>query len=126
MGKVSKQAKQANSLKDAKPKSDHQTTKPKQANAPVSKDVLVAENLPPIGLVFTVIACSGFLFVFSFRDVFATGKVIGGSSDEALLVGQIVILELSVYLLFLHHTRSFQKQRTSLMTRKDGSRLKVD
>ena len=123
MGKASKQAKSA---KAAKPKPDGQTTKPKQANAPVSKEVVITENLPPIGLVFTVIACSGFLFVFSFRDVFATGRVIGGSSDEALLVRQDVMLELSVYLLFLHHTRSFQKQRTSLMTRKDGSRLKVD
>ena len=46
------------------------------------------EHLPPLNLVFTVIACSGFLFMFSFRDVFATGRVIGGSMDEAMLVSR--------------------------------------
>jgi len=46
----------------------------------------VAEHLPPLGLIFTVIACSGFLFVYSFRDVFATGKVFGGSMDMAMQV----------------------------------------
>jgi len=84
MGKASKQPKQAKSVKAGKPKSDDQTIKPKLANAPISKEV-IAEHLPPLGLVFTVIACSGFLFVFSFRDVFATGRIIGGPLDEALL-----------------------------------------
>lgn len=88
MGKSSKQTKKAGSVKAAKAKADDQaSTSTKQSNAPVSKDI-VTEHLPPIGLVFTVIACSGFLFVFSFRDVFATGRIIGGASDEALLVGQ--------------------------------------
>ncbi|KAL3944597.1 MAG: hypothetical protein SGBAC_001309 [Bacillariaceae sp.] len=85
MGKSSKQTKKAGSVKAAKAKADDQaSTSTKQSNAPVSKDI-VTEHLPPIGLVFTVIACSGFLFVFSFRDVFATGRIIGGASDEALL-----------------------------------------
>jgi hypothetical protein len=75
-----------------------QVSETKTANAPVkaSDDVeprnkgvpeeVLADHLPPIGLVFTVIVCSGFLFVFSFRDVFATGRIIGGTMDEALLV----------------------------------------
>ena len=61
-------------------KTDGQMTK-----QPVSKEV-VAEHLPPLALVFTVIACSGFLFVFSFRDVFATGRNVAGEMDEAMLV----------------------------------------
>jgi hypothetical protein len=47
---------------------------------------LIAEHLPPIALVFAVVACSGFLFVFAFRDVFATGRNIGGNLDAAYLV----------------------------------------
>jgi hypothetical protein len=65
-----------------------------EASAPlVSKD-LAAEHLPPIGLIFTVIICSGFLFMFAFRDVFATGRNIGGSMDEAMLVGSKLKLKL--------------------------------
>jgi len=43
------------------------------------------DHLPPIILIFTVMACSGFLFVYSFRDVFATGRNIGGAYDHAYL-----------------------------------------
>jgi hypothetical protein len=46
----------------------------------------VNDHLPPIFLVFTVLACSGFVFMYSFRDVFATGRVIGGVRDHAYLV----------------------------------------
>ena len=49
-----------------------------------------AEHLPPIGLVFVVIACSGFLLMFAFRDIFATGRIIGGAMDEAMLVRHIL------------------------------------
>ena len=122
MGKASKNVK---ATKAAKPKPDDQTSKPKQVSALTSKEV-IAKNLPPIGLVFTVIACSGFLFVFSFRDVFATGRVIGGSSDEALLVSGDYYWSCQHTYFFLHRTRSFRKQRTSLMTRKDGSQRRVD
>ena len=44
------------------------------------------DHLPPFFLVLTVMACSGFLFVYSFRDVFATGRNIGGVYDNAYLV----------------------------------------
>ena len=54
--------------------------------APAVKKDLIEEHLPPIGLVFTIIACSGFLFMFAFRDVFATGRNIGGAMDDAYLV----------------------------------------
>ena len=50
------------------------------------KSVDVNDYLPPLPLVITVLACSGFIFLYAFRDVFATGRVIGGASDDALLV----------------------------------------
>lgn len=86
MGKSSKQAKALVG------KRTEQAEKPKiessaKKEVAVSQETL-AEHLPPIGLVFTIVACSGFLFIFSFRDVFATGRVIGGSMDEAMLVSQ--------------------------------------
>ena len=84
MGKASKTKAQVSEKKQQSVKteesSSHATTR-----APVSKEI-IAEHLPPIGLVFSVIACSGFLFVYSFRDVFATGKIVGGSMDAAMQV----------------------------------------
>ena len=58
----------------------------KPTNTTTSNKELAAEHLPPIGLVFCVILCSGYLFMFAFRDVFATGKIIGGNADEDMLV----------------------------------------
>ena len=55
---------------------------------PVKEDV--NDHLPPILLVFTVMVCSGFLFMYSFRDVFATGRTIGGIQDHAYLVRNLV------------------------------------
>jgi hypothetical protein len=83
MAKSSKQTKAPSgkkALKTSKPETESDL-KPKG----VSQETL-AESLPPIALVLTIIACSGFLFIFSFRDVFATGRIIGGSMDEAMLV----------------------------------------
>lgn len=57
---------------------------------PVDKQVtkeLLAEHLPPIGLVIIIMVCSSILWVFAFRDVFATGRTIAGPLDEAMLVG---------------------------------------
>lgn len=51
---------------------------------------LIAEHLPPIGLVFMIMACSGILWVFAFRDVFATGRNIAGPLDEAMLVSLLL------------------------------------
>jgi hypothetical protein len=39
----------------------------------------------PMLLLFTVLVCSGFLGILSYRDTFGTGKVIFGDSDEAML-----------------------------------------
>ena len=57
-------------------------------NERVGSNVVVDVNdyLPPLPLVVTVLACSGFIFLYAFRDVFATGRVIGGAPDDALLV----------------------------------------
>jgi hypothetical protein len=46
----------------------------------------VQEDLPPLGSIFTVMICSGILLILAMRDFCATGKVIGGSWDEAMLV----------------------------------------
>ncbi|KAG7339386.1 hypothetical protein IV203_006494 [Nitzschia inconspicua] len=51
--------------------------------APLKENI--NDHLPPIFLVFTVMVCSGFLFMYSFRDVFATGRTIGGYRDHAYL-----------------------------------------
>ena len=47
---------------------------------------LAEEHLPPLPLVFTVLVCSGFLFMFAIRDFMATGRNIFGEADEAMLV----------------------------------------
>ena len=57
-----------------------------KGDANASKDVVVAEHLPPIGLVMSVMVCSSIMWVFAFRDTFATGKIIGGPMDHAMLV----------------------------------------
>ena len=55
------------------------------------------DHLPPIILIFTVMACSGFLFVYSFRDVFATGRNIGGAYDHAYLVRIYALLSFVLF-----------------------------
>jgi len=65
------------------------TTKKKDSNANAKTKpppIDVDDHLPPIVLVMTILACSGFVFVYSFRDVFATGRNIGGTPDEVFLV----------------------------------------
>mmetsp|Transcript_28810 Transcript_28810/g.44288 ORF Transcript_28810/g.44288 Transcript_28810/m.44288 type:complete len:403 (+) Transcript_28810:3-1211(+) len=47
---------------------------------------LIEEHLPPFPLVMAVLICSGALWVLAFRDVFATGRNIGGSLDEKMLI----------------------------------------
>ncbi len=87
MGKASKQGKGG----ITSPKSMPQETVKYEPSLDVKKD-LIDEHLPPIGLVFTVIVCSGFLFMFAFRDVFATGRNVGGEMDEAYLVRRFIVL----------------------------------
>lgn len=83
MGKVSKKVKAGSTS----PKASAMAKETMKYDAtPTIKKELIEEHLPPIGLVFTIIACSGFLFMFAFRDVFATGRNIGGEIDEAYLV----------------------------------------
>jgi hypothetical protein len=82
MGK-SKTARKAAATMVKKEAAKNATVKP--MNEQVTKE-LIAEHLPPIGLVFTIMACSSILWVFAFRDVFATGRNIAGPLDEAMLV----------------------------------------
>jgi len=44
------------------------------------------QYLPPLPLVFVVLACSGTLFVLAFRDFWTTGRNVAGTWDEAYLV----------------------------------------
>ena len=44
------------------------------------------QSLPPIGLQFSVLFCSGLLLVFGLRDFLTTGKNIAGVHDAAYLV----------------------------------------
>lgn len=45
---------------------------------------LIAEHLPPAPLLYTVLVCSGILWMLAFRDLFATGKPILGAMDDAI------------------------------------------
>lgn len=87
MGKASKQkAGSAVTAKSPTEPLNSKNSKTDDSLSPAVKKELIAEHLPPISLVFTVIACSGFLLMFAFRDVFATGRNIAGEMDEAYLV----------------------------------------
>jgi hypothetical protein len=88
MGKGSKTKVNPSARKEVK--NEELKTNNVEPSERVSKEI-IAEHLPPIGLVFTVIACSGFLLVFSFRDMFATGKVIGGAMDGAMQVSYVML-----------------------------------
>lgn len=82
MGKASKNTK----IAKAEATTTEMTQNTKYDAVPNVKKELIEEHLPPIALVFAVVACSGFLFMFAFRDVFATGRNIGGDMDAAYLV----------------------------------------
>jgi len=45
----------------------------------------ISNHFVPIPLLLTVLICSGFLSILSYRDFFSTGKVILGPMDEAML-----------------------------------------
>jgi hypothetical protein len=60
----------------------------KETSSPPSLKESVNDHLPPIILVFTIMVCSGFVFMYSFRDVFATGRTIGGYRDHSYLVSK--------------------------------------
>eukprot|EP00545_Synedropsis_sp_CCMP1620_P009420 CAMPEP_0119005578 /NCGR_PEP_ID=MMETSP1176-20130426/1808_1 /TAXON_ID=265551 /ORGANISM="Synedropsis recta cf, Strain CCMP1620" /LENGTH=390 /DNA_ID=CAMNT_0006957409 /DNA_START=57 /DNA_END=1229 /DNA_ORIENTATION=+ len=56
------------------------------ATAPlVIKPILFEDHLPPLPLVFTVLFCSGALWVLGLRDFLATGKNFLGDMDDAYL-----------------------------------------
>ncbi|VEU33345.1 unnamed protein product [Pseudo-nitzschia multistriata] len=84
MGKSSKAASRSKTTKD---EASTPVERKAEDSPPASRKVVdvATEHLPPIFLVFTTMACSGFLFVYAFRDVFATGRNIGGVHDEAYL-----------------------------------------
>lgn len=92
-------------------------------------------HFAPLPLVFTVLVCSGILWLLSFRDVFATGRPILGEMDEAMLVCSCFKIKTTYLLIFyicLFLTdclRSFSSftcsilpnPQISLTSRKDGS-----
>lgn len=50
------------------------------------KEIVLEDHLPPLGLVLTVILCSGFAWILGLRDLMATGKPFLGEMDHAYLV----------------------------------------
>ena len=135
MGK-SKSAKTASRGKKAEEPSKSKAAAPKQ-------EVDVSDHLPPLVLVFTVMLCSGFLFMYAFRDVFATGRNIGGDVDEAFLVSRVnellildkcwIMLPLryflahSVIILFIpwHHKRRSPIHKPFSTTKRAGNHNRV-
>jgi len=79
-----KKTKDANNAKKNNARITESSSASASAASSVEKNTSTG-HLPPIFLVFTVMCCSGFLFVYAFRDVFATGKNIGGTYDNAYL-----------------------------------------
>ena len=51
-----------------------------------SRKEVIAMHLPPLPLVMTVLICSGFMWMFAFRDMMATGKSLIAPIDNAFLV----------------------------------------
>lgn len=82
MAKSSKTASRSKTTK-VKSKTDGEISAAPPGNS--KKVNAAADHLPPLFLVFTVMVCSGFLFVYAFRDVFSTGRNIGGVHDESYL-----------------------------------------
>lgn len=80
---MGKSTKAASSSRGKMTKDKNKTAE--ESSRKVAVEEVATDHLPPIFLIFTVMACSGFLFVYSFRDVFATGRNIGGAYDHAYL-----------------------------------------
>jgi len=80
MAKSTKTASRSKTTKDLSKPEDELKSEPTTEKTDVASD-----HLPPIFFVLTVMACSGFLLVYAFRDVLATGRNIGGVPDEAYL-----------------------------------------
>jgi hypothetical protein len=68
----------------------------KDAEKAAEKSQLALDHLPPLPLVFAVMACSGLLWVFALRDFLATGRNIAGTWDEAMLVSSGVVFGLNM------------------------------
>lgn len=74
-------------VKEARRSKENKVNVPDAAAHKAQKQaVIVAEHLPPLVLVLTILLCSGFMFVMGMRDLMATGKIILGESDAAYLV----------------------------------------
>lgn len=110
MGKASKQkAGSAVTAKSPTEPLNSKNSKTDDSLSPAVKKELIAEHLPPISLVFTVIACSGFLLMFAFRDVFATGRNIAGEMDEAYL-------QFTKSVVFFDNSKGWKSQQGGLST----------
>lgn len=86
--------KRKNASKAVKPskennESNQAATKKKQDKAiqrqELDQQIEKGKHFVPTPLLLTILACSGFLAVLSYRDMFGTGKVIFGEPDAAML-----------------------------------------
>lgn len=57
--------------------------------------VIARDHLPPLLLVFIVLACSGFMYVLGLRDFIATGRNFFGAVDDAYLVRRYHLLSIA-------------------------------
>ena len=71
-------------------KTEEMSNEKNEATKAASTAQLAEEHLPPLLLVFVVLACSGLLWVFALRDILSTGRIIASSWDEAFQVYMIV------------------------------------
>ena len=72
--------------KHVKPEFQEKPAAASQQAAAEERHALIEEHLPPFGLAVVLVVCSGFGFIFCLRDFLSTGKTIGGTWDEAMLV----------------------------------------
>ena len=84
--------------------------------AQAERQTLLEEHLPPVTLTVAILLCSGFCFLFALRDFLTTGKQIGGTWDEAMLVRASVcvhfvcvsaLADYQLILIFIYFCRLF-------------------
>jgi hypothetical protein len=73
-------------------KTDENVTVSSEEIRRAKEKILVEDHLPPLGLAFVVLVCSGFLLVLNLRDFATTGKNLLGEWDESLLVRTVMTI----------------------------------
>jgi hypothetical protein len=90
--------------------------------------VVISDHLPPLPLCLIVLFCSLGLLIFALRDFLTTGRNIGGSWDEAMLVSDSFAADAGLLLLqsLMCAQRCSQNQPTGTMIPEVGDQHKED